>query len=219
MNLLIINPNISAATNARIRAIAEPLVSVDDVLEVVSADTGVELIETVDQSASTVPAVLAMVTARHSEVDAIVIAAFSDPGLQEAQRIASCPVIGISEAAMKTAAKTADRFTIITLGSELGQAIKKNAHTYGVSDQLVDINILPWTVAQVSADPKSHQNAFAEACQRAVTEDGVGAVIIGGGPLSGIADAIADDLPVPVLDGVRCAVEMSLMSSQKQVPA
>ena len=61
-------------------------------------------------------------------------------------------------------------------------------------------------MTEVSADLPAHEKAFAEACQQAVAEGGVGAVIIGGGPLSGIADAIADDLPIPVLDGLRCAV-------------
>ena len=42
-------------------------------------------------------------------------------------------------------------------------------------------------------------------CERAVEEDGAKAIIIGGGPLSGMADKIADELSVPVLDGVICA--------------
>ena len=213
MRLLIINPNTSVTTNERIRAIAKQLVAPPDHVEVVSAESGVELIETVEQSTSTVPAVLAMVNARHQCVDAIIIAAFSDPGLQEAKRVASCPVLGISEAAMKTAARMADRFAIITLGTGLAKAIGNNAQAYGMAGQLVDIKILPWTVAQVSADPKAHENAFANACERAIAEHGIGAVIIGGGPLSGIADTISGDLPIPVLDGVRCAVHMALNSS------
>lgn len=209
MRLLIINPNTSAATNERIRAIAAPLVSAPNEIEVVSAASNVDFIETVEDSTATIPAVLAMVEARHRDVDAIIIAAFSDPGLTEARRIAACPVFGISEAAMKIAARTADRFAIITLGAALGEAIQRNAESYGFAQRLTGIKILPWTVAQVSADPPAHQKAFAEACNRVVAEDGIGAVIIGGGPLSGIADAIAGDLTVPVFDGVRCAVQLA----------
>ena len=110
---------------------------------------------------------------------------------------------------MKMAVGVADRFVIITLGGELGEAIKTNAEIYGVAENLTEVRILPWTLTEVSADPPAHEKAFAEACQQAVAEGGVGAVIIGGGPLSGIADAIADDLPIPVLDGVRCAVTLT----------
>ena len=209
MNLLIINPNISAATNARIRAIAGALIKAPDEVEVVSAPSGIEFIETVEQSVATVPAVLSVVRERHERADAIIIAAFSDPGLAEARKASSCPVFGISEAAMKMAVGVADRFVIITLGGELGEAIKTNAEIYGVAENLTEVRILPWTVTEVSADPPAHEKAFAEACQQAVAEGGVGAVIIGGGPLSGIADSIADDLPIPVLDGVRCAVTLT----------
>ena len=214
MRLLIINPNTSRATNARIRAIAAPLVAASDEMEVVSADSNVELIETVEDSIATVPAVLAMVEARHRDVDAIVIAAFSDPGLAEARQIATCPVFGISEAAMRMAARAADRFAIVTLGAALGEAIQRNAETYGFAERLTGIKILPWTVAEVSADPVGHQKAFAEACKRAAVEEGIGAVIIGGGPLSGIADAIAGELTIPVLDGVRCAVQLATESKE-----
>ena len=210
MRLLIINPNTNAATNARIRAIAAPLVSAPDEIEVVSAASNVALIETVEDSLATVPAVLATVEDRHRDADAIIIAAFSDPGLAEAQRIADCPVFGMSQAAMQMAAQTADRFAIVTLGAALGEAIQRNAESYGFAEQLTGVKILPWTVAQVSADPAAHVTAFADACKRTVAEEGIGAVIIGGGPLSGIADAIAQDLPVPVLDGVRCAVQLAM---------
>ena len=212
MRLLIVNPNTSHATNVRIRAVATPLVHACDDLEVLSAPSGIELIESVAQSVATVPAVLSVVEERHADVDAIVIGAFSDPGLAEARRVASCPVFGISESAMKTAAGMADRFAIITLNAELRDAIEVNAAAYGYAGQLTGVRLLPWSVATVSADPSAYRKAFAEACAQAVAEDGAGAVIIGGGPLSGIADAIAGELPVPVLDGVRCAVEMALAS-------
>ena len=215
MRLLIVNPNTSQATNARIRAVAAPLVRACDDLEVLSAPSGIELIESVAQSVATVPAVLSVVDERHREVDAIIIAAFSDPGLPQARQAASCPVLGISESAMKTAAGMAARFAIITLNAELRDAIAANAVAYGVAGQLTGVRILPWSVATVSADPSAYRKAFAEACMQAVAEDGAGAVIIGGGPLSGIADAIAGELPVPVLDGVRCAVEMALASGNQ----
>ena len=215
MRILIVNPNTSRATNGRIRAIAAPLVRESDELEVLSAPSGIKLIESVAQSVATIPAVLSVVDERHAQVDAIIIAAFSDPGLSDARQAASCPVFGIAESAMKTAARIADRFAIVTLNAELRGAIAANAVAYGYAEQLTGVRILPWSVATVSADPSSYRKAFAEACAQAVAEDGAGAVIIGGGPLSGIADAIAGDLPVPVLDGVRCAVEMALASGHR----
>ena len=36
-------------------------------------------------------------------------------------------------------------------------------------------------------------------------------VILGGGPLAGLAHLLADRVPVPLLDGVACAIPMAEM--------
>ena len=81
---------------------------------------------------------------------------------------------------------------------------------YGISDNLVEIKILPWNVAEVSNNLSSYRAEFAKACKKLVADQDVGAIIVGGGPLSGIADAIADELPIPVIDGVKSAVHLTL---------
>ena len=210
MKLLIINPNTSSATNHRIEAVAKPLMVPPDSLEVVSAKSGIEFIETIEQSNQTKSAVLEEVRQNSRSVDGIIIAAFSDPGLMEAKKISSCPVIGIAEASMKIAQGFTERFAIITLGSQFSQLIRQNSLSYGAAEKLVEIKILPWSVSEVSTNLLHYREGFAEACEKLVSERDVGAVIVGGGPLSGIADAIIDDLPVPVLDGVRCAVDLIL---------
>lgn len=206
MKLLVINPNTSAATNARIRAAATATAAGKVEIEVVSAPSGIEFIESAEQSEATVPAVLEVVAARHAEVDAIVIAAFSDPGLPEARAIAACPVLGIAESAMRAAASRTDRFVIVTLGAALLDVIERNAARSGYAAQLAAVRILPWPLAEVAADPDHFREAFRQECARAMRDDGAGAVIIGGGPLAGIAEAVAPDIGIPVLDGVRCAV-------------
>ena len=49
---------------------------------------------------------------------------------------------------MKMAVGVAGHFVIITLGGELGEAIKTNAETYGVAENLTEVQILPWTVTE-----------------------------------------------------------------------
>ncbi|MGA1065975.1 MAG: aspartate/glutamate racemase family protein [Alphaproteobacteria bacterium] len=205
MRLLIVNPNTSEATNQRLRHTAQLLLDEEDELLVMSAASGVHIIETPEQSAVTAPHVVSLIKTVSDNFDAVIIAAFSDPGLQNARDIAACPVLGISEAAMHQATKHG-RFAIVTLGAALGQAIARNAEVYGYSEMLADILILPWTVTEVSSDIDKYRAAFSDACHSLVDEKNVSALIIGGGPLSGIADAIASELPVPVIDGVQSAV-------------
>ena len=110
---------------------------------------------------------------------------------------------------MKIAQGLTERFAIITLGSQFSQIIRQNSLSYGIAAKLVEIKILPWSVAEVSANLLRYREDFTEACKKLVSEQDVGAVIVGGGPLSGIADAITNKLPIPVLDGVRCAVTLT----------
>ena len=93
MRLLIINPNTSEMTNARLRTTALESLGPKDYLEVMSADSGVPLIQTPAQSAATEPAVLAAVEAKAHSFEAIIIGAFSDPGLLEARTRVACPVL------------------------------------------------------------------------------------------------------------------------------
>ena len=51
--------------------------------------------------------------------DAVVIAAFSDPGLEEARAMSPVPIVGIAESAMLTALMCGGRFAIVTLGPAL----------------------------------------------------------------------------------------------------
>ena len=216
MKLLIINPNTSTATNHRIENVAKPLMAPFDSLEVVSAKSGIEFIETIEQSNQTTSAVLEEVSKNSKSVDGIIIAAFSDPGLMEAKKLSSCPVIGIAEASMKVAQGLTERFAVITLGSQFSQLIRQHSLNYGVAENLVEIKILPWSVSEVSINFSHYKEGFAEACKKLISERDIGAVIVGGGPLSGIADAISGELPIPVLDGVRCAVDLTLKFWREQ---
>ncbi|MEC9207404.1 MAG: aspartate/glutamate racemase family protein [Pseudomonadota bacterium] len=214
MRFLIVNPNTSETTNQRLRHAARLLLDHNDDLEVISAPSGVSLIETQKQSAETVPYVVSLIETMSNKFDAVIIAAFSDPGLHEARKIAACPVLGISEAAMQKAA-THGPFAIVTLGAELKKEIIRNAELYGYSDLLAAVRILPWTVAEVSSNLDKYREDFRSACQLLVDKKHVSAIIIGGGPLTGIASAIGTELSIPIYDGVQSAVSLAKTSLYK----
>ena len=208
MRILIVNPNTSETTNFRLRDAALPLLDDNDNVEVISAPSGIALIETPKQSAETAPHVVSLIETMSDDFDAVIIAAFSDPGLHEAREVAACPVLGISESAMQKASAHG-LFAIVTLGAELKQAIIGNAELYGYTNLLAEVRILPWTVAEVSSNVKKYCADFRYACHSLVDENHVSAIIIGGGPLSGIASAISTELTIPIYDGVQSAVSLA----------
>ena len=46
-------------------------------------------------------------------------------------------------------------------------------------------------------------------CEAAVREDGADVLIIAGAPLAGLARSVAAQIPVPVVDGMSCAVHQA----------
>ena len=92
---------------------------------------------------------------------------------------------------MRRAACLVERFSIVTLGPALRAAIQHNATRYGFAAQLANIRILQSDMQSVASSPAGFEDAFIQSCQAAISEDGAGAIIIGGGPLSGMAKTLA----------------------------
>ena len=59
------------------------------------------------------------------------------------------------------------------------------------------------TVVEDLAEP------LLEECLRAVRDDRAEVVILGGGPTAGLGREIRNRVPVPLLDGVTCAVQLA----------
>lgn len=203
MKLLVVNPNTNPATTERVAVMARRAASPETTIEAVTAPFGVPAIES---PAQCVPEpVLAALAAHGDGMDAAVIAAFGDPGLAGARKRFPFPVVGIAEASMLEAAR-AGRFAILTLGAVMEDHLRGLARSYGVAESLAAIRFLPWSVSEASERPEALLGPLLDACLEAVREDTVAALIVGGGPLSGLAERLAPRVPVPVLDGVACAV-------------
>jgi len=107
---------------------------------------------------------------------------------------------------MLEAASRADRFAIVTLQKAMDQRYCAMAEDYGVGPKLAAIRYVSVAAADLTGQTQALADAILAACRKAIDEDGAGALIVGGGPLAGVADRVARALPVPVLDGVTCAV-------------
>jgi Asp/Glu/hydantoin racemase len=206
MRILLINPNCTEAVTERLAAAARRMASLGSEITAVTAPSGIAFIETPAQSRATVDAVLDVLAGQGADHDAAIIAAYSDPGLAEARAQASVPVFGIAEASMQSAAALADRFAIVTAGDALVATLWDLAEAYGVRNRLARILVLPQALARIAGEPEAFLDGFRRLCTEAIERDGAGALIIGGGPMAGLSDWLATEFPVPLLDGVACAV-------------
>jgi Asp/Glu/hydantoin racemase len=93
--ILVINPNSSEQISAQIRK----AVSDFDSVTVVTSASGPSAIETDEDVLASIEPMLAVAVSRPS--DAIVVACFSDPGLDRLRAQTPTPVFGIAESAMQ----------------------------------------------------------------------------------------------------------------------
>jgi allantoin racemase len=212
MRILLINPNTSVAVTETI--VAEARHSAPPQVEItgVTARFGTPFIQTPEQSDTAGQAVLELVNRLASGFDAVMIAAFSDPGLAEARAVSPVPVVGIAESAMLTALMCGGRFAIVTLGPALRPLLEMAAKKLGCANRLTAVHMLD-TGSDAATEGKmvnalqhDHGNALAELCARVAAAEGVRSIIIGGGPLAGLAHRIRVRVPVPLLDGTACAI-------------
>ena len=120
--ITVINPNTSAElTDAIVLAAREVSGSGVTVRGVHPAD-GVPSVESHAEEAIAAVGVLAQVREQQADTDAYVVACFGDTGVQAAREVASCPVVGMTEAALQTACLIAHRFVVVTLPARTAMA-------------------------------------------------------------------------------------------------
>lgn len=204
MRLTLINPNTSAATTAAMVAIAQA--EAGEPVHGLTARFGAPLITDPDTLATAVHAVVDLAPDLDG-AQAVIVAAFGDPGLAELRARLPCPVSGIAEAGMAEAAALSPRFAVVTTTPALVASIAANAAGY---PDFAGTWVTPGDPATVMADPEALVAALDHACRRAIAEGGAGAIVIGGGPLAVAARALAGTLPVPLVEPVPAAVRLSL---------
>lgn len=206
MRILVINPNTNVKTTDRIRSISQGAASDGTTIKAVTAPRGVKIIKTLEESVIAGEVTLSLLAKHANLFDAAVIAAFSDPGLRQAKKAFQISVLGIAEAAMLSAAAEFGRFSIVTMGEAMKGYLRERAIEYGVGGSLTSVRILPWSVREPTA---GNFDVFTAECLDTLECDGANAVIIGGGPLAGFAQQIAERVGAPVLDGTVCAVHLA----------
>ena len=113
--ITVINPNTSATLTAAITAAAQAVAGKDvDVIGVYPA-AGVASVESHAEEAIAAVGVIEQVRAYQADTDAFVVACFGDTGVDAAREVATCPVVGMTEAALQTACLVAHRFVVITM--------------------------------------------------------------------------------------------------------
>ncbi|MEV0251729.1 aspartate/glutamate racemase family protein [Nocardia sp. NPDC050712] len=205
MRIRVINPNTTQAMTATIEECAAAVAGPATLLDAVTAGMGPASIESHYDEALSVPGILAAIAAGEREgVDGYVIACFGDPGLDAARELARGPVIGIAEAAMRTATQLGRSFSVVTtLGRTVGRAADL-VHHYGLQRFCRGIHACELPVLALDDDPDARK-IVTEACRSALEADGADAIVLGCAGMADLCAHIRAELGVPVVDGVAAA--------------
>ncbi len=214
MPVTLVNPNTSARTTTemvRIARAACPALQVSGL----TAPFGADLITNAAQLDEAARAVAALLPALRDS-DAVIVAAFGDPGCAALRARLACPVIGLAEAAMAEAAAGGRRFAVVTTTPDLVGPIAGRAAAYGHAG-FAGTWITPGDPVGIMADEGALIAALDAECRRAIADGGAEAIVIGGGPLARAAEALAGSVGVPLIAPVPAAMRRArqlLMEAQ-----
>jgi Asp/Glu/hydantoin racemase len=203
--LRIVNPNTDTSVTRWLRDEAKRVVGDSFEVIAVNADSGLAAIQTPAEIEVAARAVLSAISAAPRPWGAVV-AAFGDPGLSEARALGSTPVVGLGECGLLAAGLGGRRFSIVTLGAAMREAILAKAASLGLSGQLAGVRFLPFSIAELIRDRGARQDAIAAAVRACVEEMRAEAVLLGGAPFAGLAASIAEVTGATVLDGIEASM-------------
>jgi allantoin racemase len=200
--ITVINPNTSAELTATITKAAQAVAGAGVSVTGVHPAAGVPSVESHAEEAIAAVGVIEQVRAHQADTDAFVIACFGDTGVPAAREVATCPVVGMTEAALQTACLVAHRFVVITLPARTIAHSDRVVRALGLEHRCTVIAV-DVAVADLVAGSTHLLDAFDEAARAA---DRAEAVVLGCAGLADLIDPLSDRLGVPVIDGIAAGV-------------
>lgn len=209
MRVLIVNPNTSPGVTARIDAAAQAVAGALDHFTTVSAASGPALIVTEADAEAATSGVLQAIAAHDAPIDAIVLASFGDTGAAEVRaRYPGIPVLGIAEAAFAEVQRIGGPFAIVTFAPEVAAPLADKAAEHGVADALIRIASPEVPLCHDPAEVADVMlSLLREMCLDCAAE-GAQSVVMGGGPLAGVAQRLGPACPVTLVDGTQSAITL-----------
>jgi allantoin racemase len=208
VTIMIVNPNTTESMTATVVKGAEAVAAPTTRLIGATAARGVDSIESHVDEVWGALGVLEQVRAGElSGVNGYVIACFGDTGVAAARETARGPVVGMTEAALFTAALIAARFTIITLPPRTREQSHRVLRDTGLAHRCT-VRAIDEPVAEVADGSLQLLGTVIAQARIAMNDDAAEAIVLGCAGLSDLVGPLTEALGIPVIDGVAAAVTM-----------
>ena len=220
MKILLYNPNTSASITEKLYETAKLVISRDTNLIPKTAEKGFPYISTKVEAQITGTLVLEKIAEIHSQYDAIIIAAFGDPGLVPAKTLFNLPIIGLGEAAMLSACLFGKKFSIISFTNAMTSWYEESVELLGLQSRYAGFRAIDGVNLTIDKIQSLQKKSLVESAKNAINIDGGEVVIFAGAPLSGFKKIVQKEISVPVIDCAEAAVkqaELAVVMNQNTI--
>ncbi len=209
MKILLYNPNTSKSITNTLYDTAKLVVSEGTTLVPMTAKKGFPYISTKVEAQISGTLVLEKIAEIHSQYDAIIIAAFGDPGLIPAKTLFNLPIIGLGEAAMLSACLFGKKFSIISFTNAMASWYEESVEVLGLQSRYAGFRAIDGVNLTIDKIQTLQKKSLIESAKLAINIDGGEVVIFAGAPLSGFKKIVQKEISVPVIDCAEAAVKQA----------
>ncbi|WP_270933521.1 aspartate/glutamate racemase family protein [Falsiroseomonas oryzae] len=209
MLILLANPNTSAGITDGMAKAACAAASPGTEIKPVTAGFGAKVIGSRMEMVIGDYASLDLVAREGAGCDAVIVAAAIDSGLRAVKQMMSCPVLGLTEAALHAACLVGGSFGLVVSSGRTGIVMREMVAGYGLSSRLAGVRSVGIDPAALYAEPEAALDRLATTALALVEHDGADAVVLIGAVMAGLPPLLQTRVPVPVLEGVACAVPLA----------
>lgn len=207
--ITVVNPNTSDTLTAAITRAAAAVAGSGTTVRGVHPSRGVASVESHAEEAWATLGVVEQVQAHNADSDAFVVACFGDTGVAAARELASGPVVGMTEAALMTAALVAHRFTVVTLPPRTMAHSDRVVGALGMGHRC-SVRAVDVAVEDLEGGSVHLLNAFVAAARLAVVHDEAEALVLGCAGLADLVEPLRQATGLPVVEGVAAAVGLAV---------
>lgn len=143
------------------------------------------------------------------DVDAVIIAAFGDPGLKAAREQFNLPIVGMAQASIMTAALLGEQFSIVTFTPLMSRWYVDSVEDSGLSGKFLGVRTPDANKLDAFAEQSTMETELLRLVNQSVSEDRADVVILGGAPLAGMASKMQSQVNALLLDPISSAVVLA----------
>jgi len=210
MHIKIVNPNTTSFFTEACLVAGRAVAAEGTRLSAGQPSSGTPSVEChVEEAVATLGVIEQVRAGEAAGVDGYVIACFGDTGIEAAREIAAGPVVGMTEAALFSAALIAPVFSIVTLPMRTRIFAERVLWRTGLERRCARVRAIDIDVLDCEDEAVEVFEPFVSEARRAILEDHAEAIILGCAGLQPLIGRLEAALGVPIIEGVAAAVKLA----------